>query len=282
MKLRIHRVAVLLIFLVTPSALFAQAPAGVARVDSETYFDNVASDEPFSQPSYSTAEDFGSNAYGGQVESSWDKPGFLGTSASHGGLLGKTYVQNSFTYQGVNDDDLSRLDNSITGWDVEFNTPIPWVTSDEVGVDFFTLHEQIRFSGSSSSPAVTASVDENQTTIGGRIYAMPKSRFRPYAALGLTFANVEASVSDAGGSGQISESGSDFVLNLGAEFDLAANATLRADFELDRNTDIEEPKLETLLIVWPHENVFIRGGLLVPLKNGDFGAGATVGGGLAF
>ncbi len=73
----------------------------------------------------------------------------------------------------------------------------------------------------------------------------------------------------------------DFLLNLGFEFDIATNAALRGDFAIDRDDDIEDPMFEGLLIIWPHENVFLRGGILAPLGTG-LDVGATIGGGVAF
>jgi hypothetical protein len=166
MKLRIHSVAVLFAAVLAPSALFAQAPAGVARVDSETYFDTVPGGAPFSQTNYSTAEEFSSGSYPAEAESSWDQPGFVGTSASHGGLLGKTYLRAGYVYNGVEDPAFSAIDNSFDGWDIELNIPFPWLVSDDVGLDFFTEYENRRFSGTMPGTSVSASLENHVSTIG--------------------------------------------------------------------------------------------------------------------
>ena len=264
-----------------PASVSAQAPAGVARVDSDTYFDtsnaswsyhnhqNNFTEHPVEQTTY-------------QNDSSWSDNVLSGLQSSNGGLLGKTYIRGGMLYQKVDDELLASVDDSLFGWDVEFNTPIPWFTFDEFGVDFFAMHEQDRTSGSNAFSGVSISVDQNVTTIGGRFFGYAKSKFRPFAAVGVTIVDYDLSASGPGGSVQVSEIDTALAVNLGLEVDLAANAALRADLELGIGINTVEPKMRGLLIVWPQENFFIQGGILVPLHDADLGVGATVGGGLAF
>lgn len=281
MKLRIHRVAVLLTVVAAPATLFAQAPAGVARVDSETYFETDSGDPPVDQTSYSTATEFSQIDAPTEEPSIWDQRDFAGTSASHGGLLGKNYLRASYVYNGVEDPAIASIDSEFDGWDIELNIPIPWLVSDTAGLDFFTKYENRRFSGTNSAMAVSASIENHVTTIGTRLFAFPRSRFRPYASFAAGISNSEVRASGPSGTVNMDDDAADFLLNLGFEFDLATNAALRADFAIDRDDDIEDPMFEGLLILWPHENLFFRAGVLAPLSNG-LDVGATAGGGISF
>ena len=271
MKLPIHGIAVFLAATLAPAALFAQAPAGVARVDSETYFDTSFSNTEFSGGDYNI--EAGSSS--GFTDVGDD-------SVRTAGLLGKNYARADFVYRNVDDDDASAVDNAVVGFDVEVNATIPWLTSSEIGVDIFARYEEIRFSGATPFTNVDVSIDQQFATLGTRIFGFPASRIRPYVALGVTFAEMDASVSGPGGTVNIDEDDTAFVVNLGFEADIARNAALRADFEVGRDVAIEDPTFELLLIAWPNNHLFIRGGLLVPLASGDLGVGAVVGGGLAF
>lgn len=288
MKLRTHRTAVLLAVLAIPSVLFAQAPAGVARVDSDTYFEtepdvfetspDVA---PFDQVSHSTASEF--SQFDAPIEESsfWDHPGFQNTSASHGGLLGKSYLRAAYVYNGIENPALASIDTAFDGWDIELNIPIPWLESDSAGLDFFTKYENRQFSGTNTAMAFSASLENHVTTIGTRLFAFPKSRFRPYTSFAAGISNSETRASGTGGTFSEDNDAADFLLNLGFEFDLATNAALRGDFAIGRDDDIEDPMFEGLLILWPHESVFFRGGILVPLTDG-LDIGATAGAGVSF
>lgn len=270
MKLRIHGVAVLLATL-APAALFAQAPAGVARVDTETYFDTSFSNTEFSGGDYNI--EAGSSS--GFTDVGDD-------SVRNAGLLGKNYARAGFIIQNVSDDDLSAVDNSLTGFDVELNATIPWLTSSDIGVDIFGSYEQVRFSGSDPSVGVNMSVDQDYATIGTRVFGFRQTRFRPYVALGVTLAEIDGRATGPGGTITIDQDDTAFVVNLGFEADIATNAAFRADLEVGRDVDIEEPKFEALLIAWPTKHIFLRGGLLIPLGSDDLGVGGIFGGGLAF
>lgn len=239
MKLRIHGVAVLLATL-APAVLFAQAPAGVARVDSQTYFDTSYNNTSFSDARFGGDYNIEAGSSSGFTDVGDD-------AVSNAGLLGKNYVRAGFNYQNVADDDLAAVDNALTGFDVELNATIPWLTSSDIGVDVFASYEQVRFSGTDSSIGVDMSIDQDYATIGTRVFGFPQSRFRPYVALGVTLAEIDGRASGPGGTFTIDQDDTAFVVNLGIEADIARNAAVRADLEVGRDADIEEPKFEALL-----------------------------------
>ena len=249
-----------------PATANAQAPAGVARVDSDNYFDT----------SYSNTDHGGyqdSNGdFADQSDSSWFN--FSKNSANHGGLLGKSYVRAAYLYNGVDDEGTINFD-AFEGWDTEFSTPIPWISSESLGADFVTEFEHQKLSARVGANSVTSKADFLSVAV--RLFAMPSSRVRPYATLGAGFQRFTL---DATGVPSSTENDSAFITNIGVEADLAANASIRGDFEIDRD-DIDESTFEGTIVLWLGEQVFFRGGTVIPLVDG-IDPGVTIGGGLAF
>jgi hypothetical protein len=245
-----------------PSLANAQAPAGVARVDSDAYFSNTS--DGSDQASF--------DEYPGEPESSW--PEFGNHSSNHGGLLGKTYVRGAYLYNGVDDDGATSF-GAFEGWDVEFNTPIPWISSDFLATDFIAEIEHRQVSGRFGTTAFTSKGEF--LAIGVRLFAMPQSRIRPYVSLGASFQEFRF---EATGQPSLEENEEEFVISVGVEADLASNASIRGDFEIDRD-DIDESTFEGTIVLWLGENVFFRGGGVIPLID-DFDPGVTIGGGIAF
>ena len=268
MKLRIHSVAVLLAAALLPAALFAQAPTGVARVDSETYFETAEASWGYGNHQSSFAE------YTGEPTASW--PELESYSSDHAGLLGKTYVRGAYLYNGVDSTATFDADSAFDGWDVELNVPIPWISSDDIGSDIFVKHENRSFSATNRSPVVQFEVEGEFTVIGARFFAFPKSPIRPYITLGAGLIRTTTS----GGGITVDDDDDGFVTNLGVEADLASNASIRGDFEIDRD-EIDESTFEGTIVLWLGENIFVRGGGVIPLVDG-FDPGVTIGGGLAF
>jgi hypothetical protein len=252
--------------ILSTNLVFAQAPAGVARVDSDTYFDTS-----FSNTNYSGGQnDFAE--YPDDPASSWFD--FENQSSKHAGLLGKTYVRGAYVYNGVDDDGAIDYD-AFEGWDAEFNTPIPWISSDTLAADFITEFEHRQVSGIAG--ATKLKIEADFIAVGVRLFAMPNSRIRPYVALGASF--VEFSF-EATGFPSTEDDDDEFVISVGIEADLAANASIRGDFEIDRD-DVDESTFEGTVVLWLGENVFFRGGGVIPLDD-DFDPGVTIGGGVAF
>jgi hypothetical protein len=256
-----------------PSLANAQAPSGVARVDSDTYFDTSNASW-----GYHNHQD-NLSPYPDESGSSWFDQGHLSSgngSSDHAGLLGKMYVRGAYISNGINDTTATDFDSPLDGWQIEFNAPIPWISSDVIGSDFFVYHDHRSVSATNRSPAFRFRRKGDFTVVGGRLFAIPESRVRPYIALGAGFSTITTSA----GSVSVDEDDDGFVTVVGIEVDLATNAAVRVDFEIDRE-DIDDSTFEGLVILWLNENVFFRGGILAPLSDG-FDPGATVGGGLAF
>lgn len=248
-----------------PASVNAQAPSGVARVDSDTYFN-----EPGTSWGYRNApNDFA------EPTAVW--PEIENNSSEHAGLLGKMYVRGAYLYNGMDDNSEIIVDSALEGWDVEFNAPIPWISSDTIGTDFFAKYEHRSVSAINRSPVVPFDRKLEYMVLGARIFAFPNSRIRPYVSLGAGFIQL---TTEASGLPTEEEDDDGLVTNLGIEVDLASNASIRGDFEIDRD-DLDESTFEGTIVLWLGENVFFRGGGVVPLTDG-FDPGVTIGGGVAF
>lgn len=249
-----------------PSFANAQAPAGVARVDSDTYFDTSFSNTSFSSDQDNLAP------YPDESESSWIAQGIH--TSNHAGLLGKTYVRGAYLYNGVGDDGGISYD-AFEGWDLEFNTPIPWISSDSLAADFITEFEHRQLTGRLGTASLKS--EGEFLAIGVRLFAMPESRIRPYVSLGASFQEFKLEGTGITSSKRDEE---EFVISLGLEADIAANASIRGDFEIDRD-DVDESTFEGTIVLWLNENIFFRGGGVIPLVDG-IDPGVTIGGGVAF
>ncbi|MFT5325331.1 MAG: hypothetical protein ACI8P0_003199 [Planctomycetaceae bacterium] len=252
-----------------PAITNAQAPSGVARVDSDTYFDTENASWGYHNHQTNFTEQLGEPA------AAW--PEIENDSSDHAGLLGKTYVRGAYLYNGMDDNSAIIVDSALDGWDVELNAPIPWVSSDTIGTDFFAKYEYRSFSGINRSPVIPFDRKAEFMVLGARIFAFPNSRIRPYVSLAAGFTQI---TTEASGFPTEEEDDDGLVTNLGIEADLASNASIRADFDIDRN-QIDDSTFEGTIVLWLGENVFFRGGGVIPLTDG-FDPGVTIGGGVAF
>lgn len=249
-----------------PCLANAQAPSGVARVDSDTYFDTENASWGYHNHQDNIAP------YPDESESSWISQGIH--SSNHAGLLGKTYVRGAYLYNGVDDGSGISYD-AFEGWDIEFNTPIPWVSSDSLAADFITEFEQRQLTGRLGTASLKS--EGEFLAIGVRLFAMPESRIRPYVSLGASFQEFKL---EGTGLTSSKEDEEEFVISVGLEADIAENASIRGDFEIDRD-DVDESTFEATIALWLNENVFFRGGGVIPLVDG-IDPGVTIGGGVAF
>ena len=245
-----------------PASANAQAPSGSARVDSDTYFNDPGTSWGYRNDQNNFTE----------PTAAW--PEIENNSSGHAGLLGKTYVRGAYLYNGVDDNGTDRFD-ALEGFDVEFNTPIPWISSNELAVDFATEFEHKQLDAQYG--AIPAEFDFNFAMIGARLFAMPNSRVRPYILLGALYSHVDFEASNGA---SFEDEDWEFVVTLGIEADIASNASIRGDFEIDRD-EIDESTFEGTVVVWLGENIFFRGGGVIPLTDG-FDPGVTIGGGVAF
>lgn len=255
----------------------AQAPSGVARVDSDTYFDTANASWGYHNQQNNFAE-YSGDSYRENNQSSRDVPSFTGASQNNGGLLGKRYIRSAYVFYG-----LDVLEKNLEGFDVELNTPNPWIDDETFGSDFFVEIEHRGLTETVASNGNRLELDQDLVILGTRLYAFPKSRFRPYVALGVGFDRFESETRIGATTTRTKSNDSALVTNLGFELDLsteATNASIRGDFELNR-AQLDESFFEGVLIVWLHESVFLRGGVAVPLSDG-FSPGATIGAGIGF
>lgn len=279
-----------------PCLAIAQAPAGVARVDSDTYFDTSNASWGYHNNQNNFAEYSGATA-NQSTPLPWWLPGGTRDDRSlesedwrsgHAGLLGKAYIRGSYLYHNISAPSVG-FDDSYVGWDAEINLPLAELTTDVSGVDFFVEHDNSELSGRLPISGDQVSFEHDLTIIGARISAYPDSSIRPFIALGAGSSKTD--VQRSGGTNiSREEEDSDLIVDLGFEADIATNAAFRADFSLLRGGDLgsvadgelDETTFEGTLILWPHRNVFFRTGLIVSLEDDLFDVGATAGGGLAY
>ncbi|MDA0285051.1 MAG: hypothetical protein O3B13_08285 [Planctomycetota bacterium] len=270
MKFRIHSIAVVLAAVLVPSAVLAQASTGFARVDSGTYANTTDSSMTFST--------YGLSDNGGPETSSG--PFNAGESSKHAGLLGKRYIRGAYVDYGIDDPLLSQIDDTYSGWDIEFNTPNPWMTSDSFGMDFFGEFEHRTLSGTYQPNGNTLKMDRSLFVFGTRLIAFPAARVRPYATLGFGFDELKLQKTVSSVTTREDSRDSGFAANAGIEADLAANVAIRGDVEFSPGV-LDDPLFEGSLILWPHESFFLRLGATVPFVE-EGSPGVTLGGGLAF
>ncbi len=296
MKVRPLCALVLFAATLAPAITNAQAPAGVARVDSDTYFDTSESSW-----GYRNHQNDFAGYPGGPANQSAPLPWWLSRApvadvsfdsepwrSGHAGLLGKAYIRGSYLYHSVDDQSIVR-DNSFVGWDAEINLPVPPLTTDVSRVDFFVDHNYGELSGQVPTSSSNLSFEHNLTIVGARVSALPDCWFRPFVGIGAGFAAFDLEVT--GGTNVSAESDeSELIIDLGFEADIASNAAFRADFGVLRGGDVDdladgeiyETTFEGSLILWPHRNLFFRTGLIVSLEDELFDVGTTLGGGLAY
>lgn len=291
MKTRPLCALVLFAAILAPAITNAQAPAGVARVDSDTYFSDTSfGNASFTNPYPAGAADHFPSvpwwpSIGSLADSSFDSDPWR---SGHAGLLGKAYVRGSFLYHNISDDSVT-FDNSFVGWDAEINLPVVPFTTDASRVDFFVEHKFGELSGRFPVSNDKVSFQHNLTVVGTRVSALPDCWFRPFIGIGAGFATID--LEQTGGTNiSVEADESDLIIDLGFEADIASNAAFRADFGVLRGGGVDdladgelyETNFEGTLILWPHRNLFLRGGLIVSLEDSLFDVGTTVGGGLAY
>lgn len=269
MKIRCLCALALFSAFLLPASVSAQEPAGVARVDSGTYFDTSNASWGY----HSNQNNFTEHL--SEPMATW--PEIENYLSDRAGLLGKMYVRGAYLYNHMDDNSEIIVDGAFDGWDVELNAPIPWISSDTIGTDFFAKYEHRSISAINRSPVIPFDRKLEYLVLGARIFAFPNSRIRPYVSLGAGFVQI---TTEASGFSTQEEDGDGLVTNLGIEADLASNASIRGDFEIDRD-DLDESTFEGTIVLWLGENIFLRGGGVVPLADG-FDPGVTIGGGVAF
>ena len=197
----------------------------------------------------------------------------------HSGLLGKMYLQGRYLHIQGDYPPISQFDDTLQGFDVFFNAPIPWfhTVAPGFGVDAFVNYAGLGISGSNSGVSLDA--DAQIYRAGATLYSELYGPVRPFVQVGVDHGYSTATISDGFTSVRVSDNQTDLLLNVGVEADINQMASTRLMLEIDTDQFDTSP-FTADLILWPDPRFFLRGGLYVTLNRDEIGG--QVGGGFVF
>lgn len=210
--------------------------------------------------------------------------------SDHTGLLGKVFMQQRYLQLGVDDPTLGRIDDSLQGFDSLINLPLMTLES-EIPLDFdlFFGYSNLGLKGSTSSgPPLNLLVAVNgkseSYTLGTSIYLTQAERWRPFVQLGVEYTQADFDLTMKSPVDTFADNfvdgQTDVLFNVGFEYDLFDVLGYRMTIDCETGGRFRDSMLLNDLILWPHEKIFIRGGLATSLEGG--GVGFAIGGGLTF
>ncbi len=210
--------------------------------------------------------------------------------ADHTGLLGKVFMQQRYLQLPVDEPEIRQLDKTLQGFDTLVN--LPAVTLDlPIPLDFdaFFGYTNVGLKGSiSSGPPldIRASLHAKSEvfSVGTTIYPTWSERWRPFVQVGAEFSRSDVDVSIIGPLGGFAANFVDhdtsLLLNAGFEVDLLDFLGYRMTLLTETSDRFGDSILLNELILWPHERIFVRGGIGTSLESDR--PGFAIGGGLAF
>lgn len=234
-----------------------------------------------------SAQDFSSGEIDDRPDSIINAP----DPSEHTGLLGKVYLQQRYIYLKIDDREVREFDKSVQGFDTSLNLPVATLDLPHpIDLDVFFGYTNLGFKGSAESGppldirmAVNSRVDNY--AVGTTIYPTLAEKFRPYVQVGAEFTRAEADI--AIGTDPLAmavfndvDNDTSLLLNVGFEADILDVLGYRMTLDLETEDRFRDSTLMNDLILWPHERIYIRGGVATSLDGG--GLGFTIGGGLAF
>jgi hypothetical protein len=211
--------------------------------------------------------------------------------ADHAGLLGKIAMQQRYLHLTIDDEEIRPIDTSLQGFDTYVNLPVMTLnTPAPLDFDVFFGYTNAGLKGSTNSgPPFNADIYLNGKSevfsVGTTIYPTLCEKWRPFVQVGAEFgrADVDMAVSTGpidGFATNFVDHDTDLLLNAGFELDLLDYLGYRMTFHAETSDRFRDSVITNDLILWPHERIFVRGGLITSLDNG--GPGFSIGGGLAF
>lgn len=211
--------------------------------------------------------------------------------SDHTGLLGKIYLQQRYDYLRVDDRDIRQLDKSIQGTDTFANLPVFTLNSSlPLDFDVFFGYRNLGLKGSAQTGPpldliVGANVKLENFVVGTTIYPTMAEQFRPFVQVGANFSRTDADFflgTDPQNmtAGNVVDHETSLLLNVGFEADILDYLGYRMTLNMETEDSFQDSMLTNDLILWPHEKIFVRGGMATSLDGG--GIGFTIGGGLAF
>ena len=199
---------------------------------------------------------------------------------SRTGFLGKKILRGDYWTLGVDDPTIALLDDTLNGYRVSFNYPLPWLTRQTRGVDLLTEYESLSLSGADARGKLE--LDVQYLTLGVRAYSELFGCIRPFATLGAQELKFDTAVYDSTGFLRASVKDSDwfFYSSAGVEVDLSETIGLR--FEAELPEEVEDGFFESTMLFWSQDkSFFCRGGLQVPFED-ELGVGLVAGAGVSF
>ena len=210
--------------------------------------------------------------------------------SDHAGLLGKVYMQERYLQLGIDDPNVRQLDKSLQGFDSFLNLPLMTLdVSTQLDFDLFFGYSQLGLKGSvDTGPPLDllVAVDGRSETfsVGTTVYLTQAEHWRPFVQIGAEFSRSDTHFTITDGvntfADRFENRQTDLLLTAGFEFDLFDVLGYRMTVDFETRDRFRDSTIANELILWPHEKVFIRGGLVTSLEGGGIGFG--VGGGLAF
>jgi len=209
--------------------------------------------------------------------------------SDHTGLLGKMYMQQRYLRVGIDDPDVRQLDDTLQGFDTLFN--LPAITLDlptPLDLDVFFGYTNVGIKGSANSgPPLDLMVSVNGKSevysVGTTIYLTEAERWRPFVQVGAEFSRFDVDFAIGNGlnslAANVVDNDTDLLLNAGFEFDLLDSLGYRTTVDIETSDRFRDSTITNELILWLHERVFVRGGMVTSLDGG--GLGFAIGGGLA-
>ncbi len=201
------------------------------------------------------------------------------SNAAHAGLLGKTYVESRYVHIGTDESVVDRFDDSFQGFDVTFNAPLPWLSevAPNFGADIYFTYQDFGLGGSVGSMSLDIDVQSYQT--GVSLYAAAFGPVRPFVQLGAQIDVVEATAVNGSSTLSLDDDDTSFIANVGVEVDIAEMASIRAAIDLNEDFWDASP-ITADLILWPHEQFYVRAGLFATTDGNELGG--LFGGGIVF
>lgn len=210
--------------------------------------------------------------------------------SDHTGLLGKLFMQQRYLSLPVDDPDIRQIDKSLQGFDTFVN--LPAVTADlpiPLDFDVFFGYTNVGLKGAfSSGPPVDLTARLNAKSevfsVGTTIYPTLSGRWRPFVQVGAEFLRTDVDVSIVGPlvgfADNFVDHDTNLLFNAGFEVDLLNSLGYRMTFLTETSDRFGDSILLHELILWPHERIFLRGGIGTSLESDR--PGFAIGGGLAF
>ncbi len=197
---------------------------------------------------------------------------------SHVGLLGKRYLEARYLH--LRSDESNGFDEAFHGFDVTFNSPIPWTDQlvPGLGTDVFVNGGFLR--ASDSIGGISFELDAVGLEGGLTLHSVFGGPVRPFVQLGVDHTWTEIEASFMGISATADDDQTEVLVRPGIEVDLASFIAMRTMLDIETDGDFDQSIASAELIAWLSSNAYLRLGVFVPLEADSVGFAA--GGGLSF